>query len=666
MELMELIGELKFYGFALSAALQFSLLTLVKRNRRLERLEKVFLALIACFFVWNLSNFLLLLFKRTANPLSDFLLSLVVAPLAFCTLVLLPSLLLHFHLLFQRRVLSKPVINVTKFWEGIVYAPVLFLPFVLIDFVDSYFRQTSILAGSTFVQPYAAWFCLALVASAYFELKILLEIKEREKRVLFAVLILIFLSVACLFFFAYFVSDYYIQLESGGTLEAVLMLWSILPSALLGYYIFRHNFLEVAVQRQIGFPIAAAFLLLIYLLSIRWLRDLMTFYQLREGIAEAALILILFPLLQPLTRGIDVFFDRLFSREISKFERMANRLEEISKSQMELQELLPLIEELLRRDLGLKSPRLTLDLQPTVSLNAAGNRDAPVKEAEGVLLLRGKEISGKIQIEEDVTKLSNEQEAGLRYLVPQIAAAIESCQLLEGKIRLERELAEHSKMASLGQMAATVAHNIKNPLSSIKTIVQLMQEDNEVTERYGRDLALINSEIDRLTSSVSQLLRFSKPPVLANVRVDLAEVLERIAGIFRPDAERRMIGLELTLAERPLNVKGSDEVLAELFQNLIVNALEAAPEKSRVTIKGEILRNQKQPVILVQIEDEGRGISSETMKQIFKPFFTTKQKGTGLGLSVAQRRVLDLGGSIDCLSPVSSAGGTRFEIRLPI
>ena len=392
----------------------------------------------------------------------------------------------------------------------------------------------------------------------------------------------------------------------------------------------------------------------------------MTFYQLREGIAEATLILILFPLLQPLTRGIDVFFDRLFSREISKFERMANRLEDISKSKMELKELLPLIEDLLQQELGLKNPRLTLRSQLSVPSEAASEKKTGVGDAEGVLVLKGKEISGKIRIEEDAEKLSNEQQAALRYLVPQIAAAIESCQLLEGKIRLERELAEHSKMASLGQMAASIAHNIKNPLSSIKTIVQLMQEDSDLIEKYGRDLSLINSEIDRLASSVTQLLKFSKPGVLTNTGVDLAEVLEKIVRIFTPDADRRIIKLDLVLAGRPLNVKGNDEVLIELFQNLIVNALEAAPVQSCVTIKGEVLTNQKQPMILVQVEDEGQGIRPEILRQIFKPFFTTKQKGTGLGLSVVQRRVLDLGGSIDCVSPISAAGGTRFEVRLPL
>ena len=230
------------------------------------------------------------------------------------------------------------------------------------------------------------------------ELKILFQIKAREERILFTILILIFLSVACLFFYAYFISDFYVQLQSGETLEAVLMLWSILPSALLGYYVFRHSFLEIAVRRGIGFPIAAAFLLLIYLLSVRWLRDLMTFNQLPEGLAEAILILVLFPLLQPLTRWIDLFFDRLFSREISKFERMAKRLEEISRSKMEIQELLPLIEHLLQQELDLKNPRLSLESKPLGSSEWVREENGMTANADGVLLLKGKEISGKIQI----------------------------------------------------------------------------------------------------------------------------------------------------------------------------------------------------------------------------------------------------------------------------
>ena len=142
----------------------------------------------------------------------------------------------------------------------------------------------------------------------------------------------------------------------------------------------------------------------------------------------------------------------------------------------------------------------------------------------------------------------------------QIVAAIENCRLTEGKIRLERELAEREKMATLGQMAATVAHNVKNPLSSIKTIVQLMQEDTEFAGKHDRELKLISSEIDRLSRNVTDLLKFSRPTVLTPANVDLAEILEKTVLLFRPETERRGIRLELELGSRPLTVRGSQEV----------------------------------------------------------------------------------------------------------
>jgi signal transduction histidine kinase len=154
--------------------------------------------------------------------------------------------------------------------------------------------------------------------------------------------------------------------------------------------------------------------------------------------------------------------------------------------------------------------------------------------------------------------------------------------------------------------------------------------------------------------------------VLTHTRTNLVGVLEKIVRIFAPDAERRMIKLELVPSEHPIDLQAGDEVLTELFQNLIVNALEATPDSSRVLIRADIMSESVPPAILVRVEDEGPGIAPEVLKQIFKPFFTTKQKGTGLGLSVAQRRAMELGGTIACVSPISSAGGTRFEVQLPL
>src|SRR5215510_7341299 len=121
---MELTA-LRLFGFAISAALQFSLLTFIRRDRRLEKLEFLFLGLIACLFCWNFGNFLLLLFEKAASDLSKVLLSLVVAPATFGVLAFLPPLLLHIHLVFQSRVLPTPLLPVPRVLEWALYAPLI-------------------------------------------------------------------------------------------------------------------------------------------------------------------------------------------------------------------------------------------------------------------------------------------------------------------------------------------------------------------------------------------------------------------------------------------------------------------------------------------------------------------------------------------------------------
>jgi K+-sensing histidine kinase KdpD len=239
--------------------------------------------------------------------------------------------------------------------------------------------------------------------------------------------------------------------------------------------------------------------------------------------------------LQPLRRWIDHSIDNLFSREIDRFEKLASGLDEISRSTVDLNQLLRLTEERLRKELSLKAIRLKVEGETdNVADTLAGSPNC-----ERVPLHKGEVPLGSMLVEGHDSTLANEQHAALRYVIPQIVAAIETCRLVEGKIQLERELAERTRLASLGQMAATVAHNIKNPLSSIKTIVQLMQEDGELAAKYEQDLSLIKSEIDRLTESVTQLLKFSKPTVTASSQYRFGCGPGKILLIFRPDAELR-------------------------------------------------------------------------------------------------------------------------------
>ena len=164
---------LRLFGFAISAALQFSLLTFIRRSRKLEKLEILFLSLIACLFCWNFANFLLLFFEKATSELTRVLLSLVVAPAAFGVLALLPPLLLHVHLVFQPRVLPKPVIPISRALEWALYLPLIVLPVAIADFLDNYHPSKSILVVSQFSQAYAVWFCVALLVSAFIEWRML-------------------------------------------------------------------------------------------------------------------------------------------------------------------------------------------------------------------------------------------------------------------------------------------------------------------------------------------------------------------------------------------------------------------------------------------------------------------------------------------------------------
>jgi len=652
---------LRLFGFAISAALQFSLLTFIfiRRKRKLEKLETLFLSLIACLFCWNFANFLLPAFERTATDLSRVLLSLVVAPAAFGVLAFLPPLLLHIHLVFQSRVLRKPVIPVSRALEWALYLPLIALPAAIADFLPSYHPSKSILVVSRFSEAYAVWFCFALLVSAFLEWKMLRQSQKREDRALFGILLTLFLVVTGLVVYTYFIQDQD-SLEPGHPLETVLMLWSVVPSALLGYFIFRHNFLEIAIQRSFGYPFAGVLLLLVYLVSVRYLPDYLG--EIPKEVVQAGMILVLLPLLQPLRRWIDHSIDNLFSREIDRFERLASGLDEISRSTVDLNQSLRLTEERLRKELNLKSIRLTVNDET----EEASDTLAHNQNCERILLQKGDLSLGAMLVEGHNATVPSEQHAALRYVIPQIVAAIETCRLVEGKIQLERELAERTRLASLGQMAATVAHNIKNPLSSIKTIVQLMQEDGELAIKYAQDLSLIKSEIDRLTESVTQLLRFSKPTVISLATVDLGVVLEKILLIFRPDAERRNIRVHLQMSEKSLWVRGTEEVFLEVFQNLLVNALEVSRQDSVVAVHVSVTEGDGQRRVVVQVDDEGPGVSVEIQPKVFLPFFTTKQKGTGLGLAVVQRRVMDLAGEVTCVSPISARGGTRFEVTLPL
>ncbi|MDE2665605.1 MAG: ATP-binding protein [Acidobacteriota bacterium] len=663
---MQLLLVVKLVGFVLGVALQVSLFVLIKRYRRIGKLERVLLVLVGCLFLWNLCNCLTLVFESLAlTPMTTFLLSVGVDPLAYVALALQPSLLLHVHLIFQADKLPKPMIPRHWVWEIGAYAPLIFLPWAFAEFLQAY--PVRILAPLSYAKPFAAWFVLVLMVCVLIEWRLLRANDRPRERSLYRISIAIFLTVAVLVFLAYWVFDHGSPERMDATVETVLLLWLNLPSGLLGYYIFRYRFFEVAIQRSLGFSLVGVLLLVIYLFVVRGLRDFLEDrFELPGVLVEAAMILALFALAQPLKRWLENSVRQLFSLEMARLSGMAARLEEVSRSTVEIDRLVRFTENLLRSELGLQQARLVLYSESSAAGEGEGKRRAGRDTAERFLLKQGEQTIGELQAASASGRLSTEQQAGVQLVAAQFVGALENCRLARGKIELERELAERDKWVSLGRMAAAVAHNVKNPLSSIKTIVQLMQEDGEVQSKYRSDLGLINGEIDRLSHSVGQLLTFSRPTVAGRSSLDLDPVLGRIGQMFQAESERRQVRLIMKRSAQPLPVQGNEEIFLEIFQNLVVNALEAAPAGSRITLGSAIIGADRDKRVRVRVEDEGPGIPAGDQSEMFRPFYTTKPGGTGLGLALAQRRVLDLGGEISCHSPVSKRGGARFEVTLPL
>jgi signal transduction histidine kinase len=272
-------------------------------------------------------------------------------------------------------------------------------------------------------------------------------------------------------------------------------------------------------------------------------------------------------------------------------------------------------------------------------------------------------LAGLLFLDTSPRRFLDDNEDMLLGLSREISHSIETCRVIEEKIALERALARQEHLASLGRMAATIAHEIKNPLTSIKALAQLMREDPEVGERHGRDLAYMIDEADRLNRSVQQLLSFSPPLPERQQRVELTGLLEDMAQLLARQCAGERIRIEHEI-EPQLRLERSDpEMVRQIFLNLVLNAIQASEPGGSVRLAA---KRDFEGDAIISVSDYGPGIPAGIREKIFEPFFTTKQRGTGLGLAIVRKNVHDLRGEVQVTSPIAEGRGTRVEVTLPI
>lgn len=250
-----------------------------------------------------------------------------------------------------------------------------------------------------------------------------------------------------------------------------------------------------------------------------------------------------------------------------------------------------------------------------------------------------------------------------------VALSVQATITLENS-RLFDRVRERDRLAAIGEMAAGLAHEIRNPLGAIKGAAQLLEESAGETEQDPY-LKVITEEVNRLNGVVSQFLTYARPLKPGNEGIDINEVLEKTLTLFEVAEQPSRITFDGAPNLPP--VRAEAELIRQVTLNLARNAIEAMGEtggelnistsltRFRSDVQG--ISRESTSHVRVRFADEGPGIAPEVLDRLFIPFYTTKSDGTGLGLAICQRIVRSLGGTIDVTSRVGS--GTVFTLTLP-
>jgi two-component system NtrC family sensor kinase len=242
--------------------------------------------------------------------------------------------------------------------------------------------------------------------------------------------------------------------------------------------------------------------------------------------------------------------------------------------------------------------------------------------------------------------------------------------LNEALFESQRQLSQSEKLAALGQVSATMAHQIGTPLNSISGYIQLMLQEGNLQPEDRNRLKIIESQLDRLADSVKNLLIFTRQPKPLLKPLNVNEVLEELIRLSLPWRHARNVTLFSSLSSEVPSILGDPTHLQTLFLNLITNALDAMPQGGHLRISTQLqsipaTSGENGRWVEISIADTGIGITEESKKRIFDPFFTTKKigEGTGLGLAICEKIIKEHAGRLEVESAVGK--GSTFSIFIP-
>ncbi len=227
------------------------------------------------------------------------------------------------------------------------------------------------------------------------------------------------------------------------------------------------------------------------------------------------------------------------------------------------------------------------------------------------------------------------------------------------KIYMKKRLDQSESLRTLGQLAAGIAHEIRNPMTSLKGFTQLLNQN--ATEDAKRYLTVINDEINKMEEILTQFLELSKPSKSKFAVINVEDTILEVVNFMAPQALLKSINLNVSsLIKKECRVYGDSLLLKQVFINAIKNGIEAMPNGGNIHVNISYKLGNS---VSISVSDQGHGIEDEHINKIFQPFFTTKSTGTGLGLSHVYKVIEEHGGNIEIKSLVGE--GTTFDFILP-
>jgi signal transduction histidine kinase len=665
---MGLLVYIRLIGYTFGTLLQLFWMVVILGYRRQRNFERVFFFLcLALFFFYGGSLLALnsqVYYHQPPVALNQF--AIVIISSGLC---MLPAFLLHLHVEYaETRGLLK-----NKRWKLAVlflfYAACLHLAIRRIPLLVHDLQFNFLAPGSSLGEGFAITLAVALAWCGGWERRFATVAPDKPQRyfhwTLLAFFVASFVAVDGLH-----LGPFPMQARTTEALATAFSLLPILPFSVLIYLVFRHNFLQIGRQKNLLYAISATFLALLYLSLVRrvgtWLELLLP-----PEVSASILLFVLVIFIEPLQRVLGRRLEETAHQEMDRVQRLTAEIQQEARKG-NLKGLVDFIQRRVKEQFELAVVTLTL-LDPgkaelrahvsrageepeRVSPSVAG-QFFPVRQKHGYVAMLRAEPHG--------SAISGETRAALEFLCEQLLGSLDLCRLIDEKLRLERELAERERLALMGQMAASISHNLKNPLGSMKTILQVQLENPELPDSMRVETKMVLEEVGRLSTKLNQLLQFSRPAVRGGSAIgscDARVVVEEVAGLLSHEAERRGVQMQIRVSGGSALVAASAEGVNDIASNLVVNALEATPRGGHVMVSAA----SNDGVCTLAVEDSGPGIPAALREKILQPFFTTKSQGTGLGLAIVARRVAEFGGKVEWESPVRDGRGTRFHVTLPM